>query len=331
MKNDSLFCSKSIGYFHDPGAPGAFNTKPAFDNDLILFSVSSESFRNISLDRISVIGGRSANGYSVPGKRFSDIINIPDSEKDLFIDSLYNISEKAAVIPLKNKILVIYNQLLRSNGLGIALIFDRSPKCVSALLHSEAINFSNVLFSSSFSSMTDKDDGAMEFLSSFSRFLDKLKHSDTLSRFNPKSDIKTILNVINSASDLMGCPISVELQALPDGDLFLDRPTLMAFSLCLLSQARRLSKERKATVKISAKELFNISVDFVLYSKANIDKIISETGFCDKMAQEMGIPFGLELNGGICSTSFIPYRADPSLLGFKAGIFINGKRIIRRP
>ena len=105
----------------------------------------------------------------------------------------------------------------------------------------------------------------------------------------------------------------------------------MAFSLCMLSQVRRLSKNRRAVVRISAKEFFEVSIEFDLYSKSDPSASISESDFCDRMATEMGIPFCVEMDGGVCRSSFIPYRADPSVLGFKAGIFINGKRFTRLP
>ena len=171
----------------------------------------------------------------------------------------------------------------------------------------------------------------MDFLSSLSGIFNNLKHSDTFSRFEPKCSIQTVLGIINSASDLMGCPISVDIGALSSNDIFLDRPTLMSFALCMLSQVRRLAKDRRATIEISAKELFSISIDFDLYSRSNVEKSISESDFCDRMATEMGIPFNIDFNYNICHSSFIPYRADPSVLGFKAGIFINGRRITRLP
>ncbi len=329
MKKDSLFSRGSIGYIHDPNTPEYFKKPLAFDNDLLLFSAFSESANHVPFERISVIGGRSGSGLAVPGKRFSDIIELPSSEKELFTHSLYASHEKAAIIPLKNKILVIYNQLLRSNGLGIALIFDYSPRCVSALLNSEAINFENVLISPSFRDMPEKQLGAIDFLSSLSNIFNNLRHSDTLSRFEPKCDVQTVLGVIHSASDLMGCPISVDIGEFSSKDIFLDRPTLMSFALCMLSQVRRLSGDRRASIKISAKELFSISIDFDLYSKSNLEKSIFESDFCDRMATEMGIPFSIELNDNGCHSSFIPYRADPSVLGFKAGIFIDGRRITR--
>lgn len=331
MPNDTLFQPKSIGYYHDPYTTDLFKKPIVFDNDLILFSSSSEAFNRVSLERISVIGGRSSSGYAIPGKRFSDIITLTDTEKELFAHSLYHSTEKAAVFPLKNKILVIYNQLLRSNGLGIALIFDYSPKCLSFLLNNGALKSKSILISPSFSLLPEKESGANDFLSSFSRILANFNNSDTMSRFDPQCGIKEILNIINSASELIGCPLSVELEDIESKKLYLDRPTLMAFTLCMLSKARRLSKDRQATIKISAGKLFNISINYILYSCTNAEENIHEIDFCDKMAAEMGIPFDFGLDGDIYRASFIPYRADPSVLGFKAGIFINGMQITRLP
>lgn len=326
-----MISPKSIGYFHDPSITKGFQKQVIFDNDLILFSVASEAPGRVSLDCISVIGGRSSSGIAIPGKKFTDIIDLPASERDLFIHSLYKSIEKAVILPLKDKILVIYNQLLRSNGLGVALIFDYSPRCLSALIKEGLLNFDSVLVSPIFSNLSEKVGRSMEFLGSLSRILDSFKIADTLSRFEPRGDIKTIFSIINSASDVMGCPISVDLGDGSDASIFLDRPTLMSFALCMLSEARRLSKDRRSSIRLSFNEFVSISVGFELYSKSNIENSIFESDFCDKMALEMGIPFGIEISKNQFKASFIPYRADPSVLGFKAGIFIDGKRITRLP
>ena len=211
MKKDFLSPRKSAGYFHDPGATPGFQKPTAFDNDLFLFSAYSESHNHVPFDRISIFGGRCSSSPSIYGKPLSDVISIPDTEKDLFIHSLYGSVEPVAVIPLKSKILVIYNQLLRSNGIGLAFAFDYSPRCVSALIGSNTSSFEGVLISPSFNSLPEKTLGAMEFSVSVSRILGGLKVADTLSRFEPKCSVSTILSVINSASDLIGCPISVDV------------------------------------------------------------------------------------------------------------------------
>ena len=323
------FAPKSIGYFHDPSSQNTFQRPIPFDNDLILFSVTPEALSRISFDRISIIGGRSSSGIASAKKKFSDVIKLSDVEKELFINSLYRTSEKAIILPLKNKILVVYNQLLRSSGLGLAFIFDYSPKCLSALVQSGDINFESVLISPTFTGLPSKSDKSMDFLGSLSKILDCLKSSDSFSRFAPESDIKALLGIINSASNLTGCPISVELGDISSSNILVDRPTLMAFALCLLSKARRLSKDRRATVYISSREHFDISIEFTLSLTSDIDKDIAEADFCDRMANEMGVPFGIDINDGLCRASFIPFRADPSVLGFKAGIRIDGKRITR--
>ena len=331
MKKDSISPTNRIGYIHDPSDTLGFQKPVFFDNDLFLFSAYSESYNRISFDRISIIGGRCSSASSIYGKPLLDVISIPDTEKDLFLHSLYGSVESVAVIPLKSKTLVIYNQLLRSNGIGLAFVFDYSPRCVSALISNNTPSFESILISPTFNSLPEKTAGAMDFSGSAARIFKGLRISDSLSRFEPKCSVSTILSVINSASDLIGCPISVDVGELSSEELYLDRPTLMAFSLCMLSQVRRLSKDRRAVVRISAKEVFEVSIEFDLYSKADLSKSISESDFCDRMATEMGIPFCVEMDGSICRSSFIPYRADPSVLGFKAGIFINGKRFTRLP
>lgn len=299
-----------------------------FDHDLLLFTVATESLSRISTDRITVIGGRSAHGLALPGKSLSDIIDIPDTEVSLLTDSFYKIREKAAVIPLEDKILVIYNRLLRSNGLGVAFIFDYSPRCASAILSERS--FDSIAFSNSFYKLSEKQKGAMEFLSSLSFALETLERVAFPVFSDMTSDAKTILDAISLLSDLVGCPVSSSLNSISTSDLTLDRPTLTTFLLCLFSEARRLSRDRRAEVTLSFERSFKISLGFTISSEIDLQKHLSESGFCDRMAEEMGIPFGFETTGDICRASFIPFRRDPSLMGFKAGIFIDGKRFIRR-
>ena len=329
MLNDTILTPKHAGYYHDPYVSDVLKRPLIFDNDLLLFSASSEALGRVSFDRISVIGGRSSDGLALPGRSFSEIISLADSEKELLVKSLYVSSEAVALIPLGNKVIAVYNQLLRSNGLGIAFIFDYSPGCVSYLIKNEAFDTRRVLISSTFRGFDEKEAGSAELLSSFSRALEKFKNSDAISRFSPSGDLRSILDVVNASSDLIGCPISVEIGELSSGNLSFDRPTLMAFILSLLSMARRLSKDRKATVNISQDRFPSISSSFILYSSDDIQSGIHEVDFCDRMASEMGIPFSVEFDGDVCRASFIPYRADPSALGFKAGIFINGKKLVR--
>ncbi len=299
-----------------------------FDHDLLLFTVATESLSRVSTDRITVIGGRSAHGLAIPGKSLSNIIDIPDSELGLFTDSFYKIREKATVIPLHDKILVIYNRLLRSNGLGVAFIFDHSPKCVSAILSERS--FESIAFSDSFNNLSAKSKGAMEFLSSLSYAIETLERVAFPIFSSSVSDAKIILDTVNLLSDLMGCPVSSSLNATPSSDLTLDRPTLTTFLLCLFSEARRLSRDRRADIMLSFERSFKISLNFTISLETDIQKYLSEADFCDRMAEEMGIPFSLEVSGETCRASFVPFRKDPSLMGFKAGIFIDGRRFIRQ-
>ena len=128
----------------------------------------------------------------------------------------------------------------------------------------------------------------------------------------------------------MGCPVSSSLNATPSGELTLDRPTLTVFLLCLFSKARRLSRDRRADIALSFERSFKISLDFTVSPETDLQKYLSEADFCDRMADEMGIPFSFEVYSGLCRASFVPFRKDPSLMGFKAGIFIDGKRFIRK-
>lgn len=309
-------------------SPYLSKSRSVFDHDLILFTVATESLSRIEADKITVISGRSAHSRAIPGKRLIDTIDIPSTELGFLTDSFYKIRERVAVIPLGDKILAIYNRLLRSNGLGVALIFDYSPGCVSAILSERS--FDSVLFSDSFKGIPERSKGAAELLSSLSCAIEALERAAFPIFTDHASDAKAILDIIALLSDLMGCPASSRLTALPTGDLTLDRPTLTVLLLCLLSKARRLASDRRADVILSFEGSFKISVGFTASSEADIQNHLSEADFCNRMAEEMGIPFSFEADGTLCKASFVPFRRDPSLLGFKAGIFIDGKRFIRK-
>ena len=81
---------------------------------------------------------------------------------------------------------------------------------------------------------------------------------------------------------------------------------------------------------LSFERSFKISLNFTISLETDIQKYLSEADFCDRMAEEMGIPFSLEVSGETCRASFVRFRKDPSLMGFKAGIFIDGRRFIRQ-
>ena len=298
-----------------------------FDHDLILFTVATEALSRIETDKITIIGGRSAHGLAIPGKRLVDTIDLPIGELGLLTDSFYKTREKVAIIPLGNKVLAIYNRLLRSNGLGIAFIFDYSPSCVSAFL--AEISFESIIFSDSFKGLSKKSKGAMEFLSSLSYAIEMLEHIAFPVFTDPTSDTKIMLDSISLLSDFMGCPVSPILKALPSRELTLDKPTMTTFLLCLFSEARRLSRDRRAEVVFSAERSFKIAINFTISPDITPQNHLSEADFCDRMAEQMGIPFSFEIDGELCSISFVPFRKDPSLTGFKAGIFIDGRRFIR--
>ena len=50
----------------------------------------------------------------------------------------------------------------------------------------------------------------------------------------------------------------------------------------------------------------------------------------DRMAEDMVFPFRADINGLNYSIRFTPTRDLPSAISFKSGLYINGKRIMRR-
>jgi len=318
----------SLEFVFSPESQKNFSPQ-LFDNDLFLFIDTSVSYPNFSPESFIVIGGRSSRRLerSDSALKLTDIISLPSTDRKLLIAALYKIRESYAIIPLKDKTLVICNRLFRSNGLGLAFVFDFPPECIAAIKASDyklAIN--DILFSDSFSSISPNNERSNDFLNSFSYFASKLSYA---SRYTDpdRNDIEIISEIITAVSSVIGCKTKTLLPLTNISDFrnsVTDTRTMFSFMLCVLSLVRASALDRTAEVSIFGNEFATVKISFDLLPEL-IGSRINELDFCNKMANGLGFPFYFEINDTKAKLEFIPLRTDPSLSGFKSGIYVNGK------
>lgn len=321
MQKFSTFSERTIKHHHKPNASRFISEDRAADYDMELFFVASESFPHISNDSIRLID--SSKHASSP-KSFFDIIDLPESELPLFMQSLYKTRESSALFPIGRKILAVYTPLLRSCGLGIAFIFNYTPSYVSALLELDNSEFlSDILISPTFKEYPKRSCKAMVFANSLMGVACKL--NKCLEKSTASAD--SAVSIITSVADLIGIPVTVELQLDDMGNRAFDTRALCTFSISLLSMAKRLSDDHSATFKISGGRQRSMSFDFDLRQGADPKNNMIAALFCEKAADELRVPFFADIENGHFHSEFAPFREDPSLLGLKSGIFIDQKRI----
>jgi hypothetical protein len=325
MQKFSTFSERTIKYNYKPNASRFISEARDPEYDVILFFSESESFPHVSRDSIKIIGGRSSKRSVAPGKCLFDAIDLPESELPLFMQSLYGTREHTILIPLGKKILTVYNPWIRSGGVGIAFIFNYSPLCVSHILESEYQKLlPDILISPTFEGFPQKrGKSAIAFTNSLMGLIDKLNKNSSQGSVSADAAI----NIMRSAADLMDIPITVELQLDAMSDRYFDASALYSFSTSILYMARRLSADQVASIKISGGKQRSISVDFKLAEKADVRKEMTAALFCERMADELRVPFFIDIENGNFHSVFAPFREDPSLFGLKTGIFIDKKRL----
>ena len=321
--------SKTIKCLYDPNTrltlfPLAYSPDYT-DHDIFLFSVSSDNFPQIPKSGVKIIGGRRASGNIVPGACLFDYISPDDRELPLFFSSFFDPDKSITVFPMNNKILVVYNKLFRYNGLGIVFVYNYSPSAAAAILNSEcADTFSNIRFSDSFYSIPANDRKAMDFIGSLSYFTSRLSERG----LGNKASVYTAAQIIGAAADVMGCPIIIEYDTSHISDRRIDETSLFALCLCLISQAKRTSNGGEITVTITGESALNILFDYELSPLTEVKRDLTESFFCDKIANDSGIPYITSAESGAFRARFLPLKEDPSRMGFKSGVIYDGKRVI---
>ena len=237
------------------------------------------------------------------------------------VSHFYNSPKTAAPFPFKRGLILILSQLFRSNGLGIAVILNNSTNNASIIYHTDLFSaFPNLLFAERFESLPEKHVGTeylRQELEYYLSRLDSIKHEEI-------SDNSSVFKTIKTASELTGCPLVIEIAVGNSNSRKFDHSTLLSFLICILSHARRKSDGSGVVLRLPSDGIVPISVRYKLSSDYD-EKSLSEIFFCEEMADRIGMPFCFAIDNQECSILFSPVRDDPSLFGFKSGIFINGK------
>ena len=329
MKNDFSSLNRRIRGINRRVRLPFRKLKSFSSSDIILFTFSSESYLHSTVADTRVIGGKSDRSPLIVGMPITDTVSIPDSELSLFCDSLLRIRENAAVIPLENKVLVVYNKLLRALGLGVAIVLDIAPESVAELIREGGTDiYANVLFSKGFGAFIPDSTDTAGFTRELSYYLGALDSAFYASK-DGRATIDRIITLIETVAELTDCATETDAATVSGHRKLFDPISLTAFMLCFFSSIHSLSGDKTARIIISEKELFHVSVSFSPLSNENIDRVLHSAHFCEAIALERDIPFRFDSSDKGCRLLVVPYREDPSLSGLKAGIYIDGKRFSR--
>ena len=316
MALTNAFKNRYIKYHISPNESSPFAPCPIDGNDVVLFSVSSEAFPHVSKKDVSIIGGVSSEGTPIEQKNLFELISISEDMLSAFFASLYSSDDRAILFPLKDRSLLLFTRFLRSSGLGIAVILNFSPKVLAALSHSDlADSLVDVHFSDFVCTIAEEHDQTTKLFQAVSHY------SSRIARASFPND-RSILNVIESACNILGVSARINLSTEAESITDCDLDSAFSLLLCILSHAMRSTKEINITV--SGDQYAVISVDFESDSSGDISRLL----FCERIAENMGTSFNLTALDHHFTASFIPLRQGPSPEGFKSGIFINGKRFV---
>ena len=290
----------------------------AFDHDLILFCESERGFR-FDFNNLKIIGGRSLKPFVCD--RVGDTLKLCDADKRFMTDFLFDSSKKCSFFVSDDKILMVFNTLFRSSGLGMAIVFDYSPEVVAAAIRNGDLErLGEGIYSPSLveslgrcaSRCTDHS----EFIHSVFRVC------GIVSSMLGDDDAFDISACVTAARELIGCEASLisqdSVEPYPT-----DAHTTATILLCLFSLCRRISVDRGAAVSVSMRESYakySLSFDTVRGDVGGME--LECIRFCDRLAARLEMPLAIELRDGRFLAEFVPYRVDPSLYGLKAGVNI---------
>ena len=316
MALTNAFKNRYIKYHISPNESSPFAPCPIDGNDVVLFSVSSEAFPHVSKKDVSIIGGVSSEGTPIEQKNLFELISISEDMLSAFFTSLYSSDDRAILFPLKDRSLLLFTRFLRSSGLGIAVILNFSPKILAALAHSDlADSLVDVHFSDFVCTIAEEHDQIPMLFQAVSYYSSRIAEASF-------SNDRSILNVIESACNILGASASINLSTEAERITDCDLDAVFSLLLCILSHAMRSTKEINITISEDRRTV--ISVDFESDPSGDISQLL----FCEMIAENMGTSFNLTALGHHFTASFIPLRQGPSPEGFKSGIFINGKRFV---
>ena len=296
------------------------STNAIFDNDLLLFKDISAGYFASSLEDFRIIGGRASS--QIASDDLKERLNFVRSEEKFFLSSLYDTASAFSLAVSKNQVVLIYNRLFRSCGLGVAVLFFHSPT-FAACAHGEnllrtnnTVSFSPKLLSLSRTATNRSEEhGAVDFSTSFYKTVSDLSSLTGEESFN---------DMISAASRLCGCGIELDKSIDIKDGVRASRDAMAAFLLTAFSLCRRLSADRSARLDLCESESgLVIKLGFkraigVAFDQRDRELLL----FLENTARKFEAPLSIDITGDAFTAEFVPMRADPSLCGLKAGIRI---------
>ena len=327
MKTDEKF----IQYYADGlfDRQGIIKKLNVFDHDLFLFTDGGYSRGDeIRYGDLQIIEYRSAK----PAKShlLADVAELSDEETKFVCEALSDPNKRFVLAIGADKVLLIFNRLYHSAGLGVAAVFDASADLVLSCIKEGLLDhFGDKLCSSQSYSKAKR----------LARLADEIRSMELTDSIH---DVAELLNVavgegggvsfkrenreivpaIAAIASLSGCGIDVFVSPSDrKGKAESDCLTVWSLMLCLI--CRRLSAERRGRVYVEeAFESYRIRAEFELSRHAKLESVIPAVEFMEGLAERLEIPFYFELDGERCESELVPKRIDPSLSGLKAGVHI---------
>lgn len=331
MNNLTFTKKHPVPVLYDPRRSRFTDKAFSYDNDLFLFSVNSEYFLRTTPEDIRIIGGRFESYAPAVGSILSDSVDLPGEELPLLLTSIYDLNDSTFVFPLKKDVFVLCNHLIRRSGLGVAFSFRYSPKCIASITKTD---FPDTLYktfiSESFASFSPRSAGAADLAGSFSSLNNIFSRILDPAVSTVKVDDSHVFNMITSAADLSDARLSVIFPASTSSGCSLDPHFTFSAFICLMCALRGNTVEERINISVTDDEYTIFSIENSISGSAELERIICITDFCDRMAEDMVFPFRADINGLNYSIRFTPTRDLPSAISFKSGLYINGKRIMRR-
>ena len=306
--NDSGYIFRDMGFYD-------FNI---FDHDLILFCESKSGFK-FNFNNLKIIGGRSAKPFV--SDRLGDVLKLGNDDKRFMSDFLFDSSKMCSFFISDDKILMVFNSLFRSSGLGMAVVFDYPPEIAAvAIRNGDLEHFGERIYSPSLVESLDRcasrGGDHSEFIHSVFRVCSRV------SLMLGESDDLDILSCTNAAAELIGCDSSFMEKGITEVSSS-DAHSTTAMLLCLFSLCRRLSVNRGVRVLLdSDREHVKYSMSFDAIDTVLADSDLECIRFCEELADRFEMPLSIDILDGKFHAEFVPYRVDPSLYGLKAGVNI---------
>ena len=325
MKTDEKF----IQYYTDSlfDEWGGIKRFEIFDHDLILFTDAGSGNRAEYSD-LQIIECRAAR--PIESRRLCDVVELSGSEAEFVCEALSNPNRRLALVLGKDKVMLIFNRLYHSAGLGVAAVFDVSADLVLSCIKEGLLDNLGEKLCSAQSYIRAKrlacladEKSSMELVNSIRDVSDLLNVAvGEGGGVSFKRENREIVPAITAMASLSGCRIDLFVSP-SDRKGKAESDCLAVWSLMFCLLCRRLSAERMGRVYVEeAFESYRVRGEFQMSRHSKITNAITSIEFMEKLAHRLEIPFYLEMDGARCESELVPKRVDPSLSGLKAGVHI---------